>query len=64
MINFEEKLEKLMLVSKEIMDNVKKNEELLPHYNEQLDKLPLYAGISDAKMNKVTYKLYSKWKEN
>ena len=50
-----------MLVSKEIMDNVKKNEELLPHYNEQLDKLPLYAGISEAKMNKVTYKLYSKW---
>ena len=46
-----------MLVSKEIMDNVKKNEELLPHYNEQLDKLPLYAGISEAKMNKVTYKI-------
>ena len=58
---FEEKDRKLMLVSKEIMDNVKKNEELLPHYNEQLDKLPLYAGISEAKMNKVTYKLYSKW---
>ena len=50
MINFLKKnVRKLMLVSKEIMDNVKKNEELLPHYNEQLDKLPLYAGISEAK---------------